>query len=261
MAEKRKLLFFTLNYYWMDRESFLKSREYISLLRTHEELPQHQYSHKITYQTFVIDLNRSREELFSALDYKSARYTIKRALKSGVVVKVAKDQAEKRRFYDFYQSFLSDPRRKNQVLSLGESELEKLVVLYATSSHGEYLGGIGLLPSPDGRYLLYKYSATLRQCCENDLLVWQAIQYAKEAGYAYFDMSWMIPGQDKESKQYRLYQYKKKFGGELVDFYSFVRLRGPFRIPGLAFKLVLKYLFGDDINRFTLCLKKLGLFR
>lgn len=261
MPEKRKLLFFTLNYYWMDREGFLKSKERISLLRTHDELPQKEYFHKISYQTFLIDLGRSKEELFSALDYKSARYPINRALKSGVDVKLAETPAEKRRFYDFYQSFVAEPQRKNKILTLKKSELEKLVVFYAVSPEEDFLGGIGLLPSPDGRYLLYKYSATKHRLCENDLLVWHAIQYAKDAGYAYFDMSWMGRVDDRDSKQYQLFQYKKKFGGELVDFYSFIKLRGALRIPGLVFTLLLKYLFKGDINNFTLCLKKLKVFK
>lgn len=260
-AEKRKLLFFTVNYYWMDRDSFFRSKDSISLLRTHDELPREEYQQKIRYQTFLVDLSRSKEEIFSRFDYKSAKYPIHKALKHNVEVKPAQGEADKKRFYDFYQEFLEHPDRKNKILALKEKELERLVVFYAVSAQGEYLGGIGLLPSPDGRYLLYKYAATARRYCENDLLLWHAIQYAKDAGFAYFDMSWMGRIDDRQSKQYALFQYKKKFGGELVDFYSFVRLRGIFKIPGYIFNLILRYAFRDDINNFTLCLKKIGVFR
>ena len=261
MPEKRKLLFFTINYYWMDKESFFRSNKYISLLRTHDELPQNEYQQKINYKTFLVDLSKTKEELFSSFDYKSARYPINRAVKSGVVVKPAEGAAEKREFFDFYQTFIEHPERKNKILALKESELEKLVVFSARSADGEFLGGIGLLSSPDGRYLLYKYAATRHKFCESDLLLWHGIQYAKDAGYLYFDMSWMGQIDDRESKQYSLYQYKKKFGGELVDFYSFVKLRGPFKLPGLLFKLILRYLFKDDINNFALCLKKVRVFK
>lgn len=260
-AEARKLLFFTINYYWMDQESFLRSDNGISLLRTHDKLPQGAYQQKIRYQTFLLDLSKSKEELFASFDYTRARYPINKALKSGVVVRLAQDPAQKRTFYDFYRQFLEHPDHKDQILALKESELEKLVVFQAWSREGEYLGGIGLLPSPDHRYLLYKYAATKRLCCENDLLLWHAIQYAKDAGFAHFDMSWMAATLEEGSKQHRLYQYKKKFGGELVDFYSFVKLRGVFTIPGMLFAFLLKHLFKDDINNFTLLLKKLKLFR
>jgi lipid II:glycine glycyltransferase (peptidoglycan interpeptide bridge formation enzyme) len=260
-AEKRKLLCCTLNYYWMDKKSFLKSMNYISLLRTHEELPRSQYDQKIRYTTFLVDLSKSKEELFASFDYTSARYKINKAVKNGVVVRQAVGADEKRRFYDFYREFVEDPERKNQILALKQSELERLVIYYALSPQGEYLGGIGLLPSPDGRYLLYKYAATQRKLCENDLLVWHGIQHGKDSGFAYFDMSWMGALDDKDSKQYRLFQYKKKFGGEMVNFYSFIKLRGPFKVPGLIFKFILKHFFNDDINNFTLCLKRIGAFR
>jgi len=261
MVEKRKLLFLTLNYYWMDTEGFLKSTDRIALLRTHDMLPPGEYFHRLDYKTFLIDLRRSTEQLLSSLDYKSARYPINRALKSGIAVKFAEDRPEKERFFRFYQDFIEGPGHRNQVLALQQDELERLVVLYAVSSQGEYLGGIGLLPSPDGRYLLYKYSATKRRFCENDLLVWQAILHAKEAGYTYFDMSWMGNVDGSDDKQRRLFQYKKKFGGELVPFYSYVKVRGVLKIPGLFFKIILKRLFKDDINNLALLLKRTWIFR
>ena len=224
-AEKRKLFCFTVHYYWMDKDAFLKSDKSIALLRTHDELPRKEYQQKISYKTFLIDLSQTKQEIFSRFEYTSARYKINKAVKNGVAVTLAQGEADKKRFYAFYQEFLEHPDRKDKILALKERELERLVVFQATSPQGEYLGGIGLLPSPDKRYLLYKYAASTRKFCENDLLLWHAIQYAKDAGFAYFDMSWMGRIDDKESKQYQLYQYKKKFGGELVDFYSFVKLK------------------------------------
>jgi lipid II:glycine glycyltransferase (peptidoglycan interpeptide bridge formation enzyme) len=260
-VEKRKLLFFTLNYYWMDTEAYLTSKNAISLLRSHDELPEKEYFLKIGYKTFLIDLSRTKEELYAAFDATGARYKIKKAIKSGVIVSRAETAAEKQKFFDFYQAFVEDPKRKNKILALQKDELDKLEIFNALSAEDEYLGGIGLLPSPDKRYLLYKYSATLHRFCENELMLWHAIQYAKDDHYSFFDMSWMLPSEDKNSDMYRLYQFKKKFGGTLVDFYSYVKLRGPFKVPGTLFKLILKYFFKDDINNFTLCLKKLKIFK
>jgi len=260
-VEKRKLFFFTLNYYWMDKDAYLKSKNFISLLRTHEKLPEKEYFLKIEYKTFLIDLIKTKQEIYSAFDYTGARYKINKALKNGIIVKRAETAAEKQQFYDFYQTFAEDPKRKNKILLLQRNELDELNIFYAVSADGDYLGGIGLLPSPDGRYLLYKYAATVHRFCENELMIWHAIQYAKDAGYAYFDMSWMWPTEDKNSDVYRLYQFKKKFGGDLVDFYSYVKLRRPFNIPGVLFKLILKYFFEGDIINFTSRLKKMKVFR
>ena len=101
----------------------------------------------------------------------------------------------------------------------------------------------------------------MHRSCENELLIWHAIQYAKDAGYAYFDMSWILSIEDKNSDQYRLYQFKKKFGGNLVPFYSYVKLRGPFKVFGILFKLILNFFFKGDLNNFTLLLKKMKVFK
>lgn len=245
----------------MDTEAFRKSRRYISLLRSHEELPKKEYFLKIPYKTFLIDLSKSKDEIYSAFDYTGARYKINKALKNGVVVRRAETASEKQKFHDFYRAFVEDPTRKNKILILQKNELDSLEIFYAVSAEGEYLGGIGLLPSHDRRYLLYKYAATLHRFCENELMLWHAIQYAKDARYAYFDMSWIWPTEDKNSKLYRLYQFKKKFGGNLVPFYTYVQLRGPFIIPGLLFRLILNHLFKGDLIKFTLLLKRIRVFR
>ena len=260
-VERRTLLCFTLNYYWMDTGAFRKSRQYISLLRSHDELPDNEYFLKIPYKTFLIDLSKSKDAIYAAFDYTGARYKINKAFKNGVVVRRAETAAEKQQFHDFYQAFAEDPSRKNKILVLQKSELDSLEIFYAVSAKGEYLGGIGLLPSPDRRYVLYKYAATVHRFCENELMLWHAIQYAKDARYAWFDMSWMWSTDDKTSDQYRLYQFKKKFGGDLVPFYTYVKLRGPFIIPGMLFKLILQVFFKGDIIKVTLLLKRMRVFK
>lgn len=261
LVEKRKLLCFTLHYYWMDSTAFCRSKNLISLLRTHDELAEKEYLLKFRYKTFLIDLSKTRDEIFSAFEAKGARYKIRKALKDNVIVKMAETEEEKQKFYDFYRAFVAAPKRKDKILVVQDDELNKLVIFYAVSAEGEYLGGIGLLPSSDGRYLLDKYCATLHRFCEQELLIWHAVQYAQDMHYSYFDLSWMLPTEDKNSDQYRLYQFKKKFGGNLVDTYSYVKFRGPLIVPGLLFSMLLKVLFKGDINRFALCLKKFKVFK
>jgi hypothetical protein len=260
-AEQRKIFCFTANYYWMDRGAFLNSRKSISLLRSADQLPENEYSFRLVYKTFLVDLAKSKDEIYAGFDYTRAVCPIKKAIKAGVVVRRAESAEDKLRYYEFYRAFAEDPKRKNQILAVQKDELDKLDILYATSASGDYLGGIGLLPSADRRYLLAKYSATLHKFNEQDLLVWEAIQHAKDEGFAFFDLSWMLPSDDPNSMQYRLFQYKKKFGGDLVDFYSYVRLNGLMKLLGPPFRLVLRHFFDDNINNLALLLKKLGAFK
>ena len=260
-VETRKLFFFTLSYYWMNKEAFLATHQRIALLRTHEELSQNEFHLRFCYKTFLIDLSKTKEDIFAAFDAKGARYEIRKASRCGVIVKQATSATEKMQFYDFYQEFVEHPQRKGKILVLQKSELARLHVFFALSAEGEYLGGIGLLPSPDGRLLLYKYAATLHRTSENELMLWQAIQYAKDAGFEFFDMSWMTLTDDKASDAYRLYRFKRKFGGELVDFYTYVKFNGALKLLAKPFEWALNRFFGGDINQFALFLKKIKVFK
>jgi len=260
-VEKRKFSFFTLFYYWLDTKAYLESGERIALLRTHEELPSNQYQLKFCYKTFLIDLDRTKDQIYADFDASGARYKIRKALRCGVEIKQAQSIKEKLKFYDFYQSFVQDPKRKDKILVLQKNEVDRLHILSALSAEGEFLGGIGLLPSPDGRILVYKYAATLHKFCENELLLWHAIQYAKDNGFRYFDMSQMTMTNDKNSDSYRLFQFKRKFGGELVDFYTYVRFKGTLKVLAKPFAMILKHFFADDINEFALFLKKIKVFK
>ena len=146
--EKRKFLFFTLSYFWLDTQAYCKTREYIALLRTHDELPRSEYHLKFCYKTFLVDLSQTKEEIFAAFDATGARYKIRKALRSGVIVNQAKTFAEKMQFYEFYQAFVEDPIRKNKILVLQKSELSRLHIFYALSEKGEFLGGVGSAPIP-----------------------------------------------------------------------------------------------------------------
>ena len=92
-------------------------------------------------------------------------------------------------------------------------------------------------------------------------MLWQAIQYAHKNGYKFFDMSWMTLTEDKESDMYRLYQFKRKFGGELVDFYTYVKFSGALSVLAKPFEFVLNKFFDGDINQFALFLKKIKVFK
>ena len=60
---------------------------------------------------------------------------------------------------------------------------------------------------------------------------------------------------------HRLYLFKRKFGGEPVDFYTYVKFNGPVRALARPFDLVLKSFFDDDINALALFLKKFKVFK
>ena len=259
-VEKRRLLCFTLNYHWLDKPAYLKSTEQVVLLRSHEQLPRCDYHLQFRYQTFLIDLSQTLEDIYSAFHAKSARYSIRKAIRDGVVVKPAETTAEKLQFFEFYQLFARHPKRKDKMLILQKSELDRLrrpcLVCRWRCIRRRRAAAVTY-----GRYCLYKYGATLHRCCENELLVWQAIQYAAKSTDSNTLHSWTAPTDDQNSDMHRLYLFKRKFGGEPVDFYTYVKFNGPVRALARPFDLVLKYCFDDDINTLALFLKKFKVFK
>ncbi|NQE54743.1 hypothetical protein C5S29_14225 [ANME-1 cluster archaeon GoMg3.2] len=55
----------------------------------------------------------------------------------------------------------------------------------------------------------------------NRLVIWQAIQYAKEKGIKEFDMGGYYTREAKDVQKERINAFKKSFGGELVTHYIY----------------------------------------
>lgn len=120
-VEKRKLSFLTVYYYWLDKEAYLKSKNYISILRTYDELSENEYFFKIGYKTFLIDLIKSKDEIYSAFDHKRQ---INKAIKSGMLIKQAVSYEEKLNFFNFYQKFAEIRKGKTKSSSFKKMNLK-----------------------------------------------------------------------------------------------------------------------------------------
>ena len=90
----------------------------------------------------------------------------------------------------------------------------------------------------------------------------QEIQHDYRAkGFQYFDLGGCVPTEDKESYYYRHYHFKKKFGGELIDSYTYFRIRGFYRIFYCIFDKFVQLFFKGDVNGFTNWLNQKGILR
>lgn len=69
----------------------------------------------------------------------------------------------------------------------------------------------------------------------NDLLPWEVFKWGKENGYKVFDFG----GAGKPDEEYGVRDYKKKFGGEMVNYGRFEKVHQPvkYRIAKAGFKL------------------------
>ena len=69
----------------------------------------------------------------------------------------------------------------------------------------------------------------------NDLLPWEVFKCGKKSGYSIFDFG----GAGKPDKKYGVRDYKKKFGGRLVNYGRFEKVHSPikFKMAKVGFSL------------------------
>jgi len=186
------------------------------------------------HATLVINLTKSLDEIWKAMDKSSCRYAINRAMKDGVKVK------RNQNFDDFLNVYYSFRKRKGLssfASMFYDPELEvmkrKYGTLFVAEYDGEILGGcffihdkasIRWLVGASRRLEVDKQKATLIGNA-NRLIIWEAVKWAKEKGIEEFDLGgYSIKAENNPSDpRYGINKFKKSFGGELVKKYFYYK--------------------------------------
>jgi CelD/BcsL family acetyltransferase involved in cellulose biosynthesis len=158
-----------------------------------------------------IDLTREPATMWDSID-QSARRAIRKAEKSGVVVRRAEHLDDVRRFYDLHCSIrrykyhmLTQPFALMEHLWEEFSATDRFHLLLAEVD-GETVGGTLYLEWDDTLY--YKFNASQTDGLAvrpNDLLVWAGMQLGHERGLAAFDFG------QSDLDQEGLLRYKEKY--------------------------------------------------
>ena len=158
--------------------------------------------------SFEIDLSKSEEELLAAMKPKSCRYSIRKAEKLGVEIKIADDAL----FADDYYAQLEDVFAKQKLVPTYSKDRVKslieylhpsgnLLLLRAIDQDGKSIG-TGIFPALNNTMYLWGAASwrEYQHLCPNEPLIWFAMRYWKKKGITKFDM-----GGGGE--------YKRKYGG------------------------------------------------
>lgn len=218
MIRRRKISFLNISDVWFDRDQFYREKEPIVILHTPEVINNKKLLVKVE-KTFVIDLSMPQENIFANFK-KSARYPINKAIKDGVIVDKVSNREQADSFYKFFTDFSS----RKKIPPMKRDELDNYEIFYAISPEGEYLGGCAFVKAADKSVFRYKHGATSYKNGENDLILWEAIKFAKINGYRTFDFGGVTVTDNKKSYYYRHFKFKEKFGGDLTDFYTYIIL-------------------------------------
>lgn len=187
--------------------------------------------------TFVFDLNKSLEDIWMNVK-RYTRTNVKRAPKRNITIKELKSKEELKKFYDlaakwgktkglknnFSYSSLTDDWKKI------EGKIDKFFLAYQdkeliSAIRLSYFNGIA---SPTQVLSSYTKVASLG----GPTLTWHAIKWAKESGLRIYDLTGgKAPPKNKETekdyeKQWQsLLTYKRKWGGEEIPYYHFVKIK------------------------------------
>lgn len=180
---------------------------------------------------FLIDLNKSREELWSNLS-KKRRNGIRRAEKRGVIIKEIKDKSLIFLFYDVLQETYRNAKLPLADISLFESAFDilaskNMVKFFLAKHKDKNIGAIVVLIYNGIIYDWYAgASIDYLRLYPNDILPWYVMEWGSDYGYRAFDFG----GAGKPNEEYGVRDFKKQFGGELLNYGRYKKIHSPIKM-------------------------------
>ena len=176
--------------------------------------------------TIKIDLTKSEDELLKNME-KDTRYSVRLALRRGVVVKQTDD------FEEFKILYYATAKRKR--FWAAKKELETVWKIFSKNKSASILSAYNndevlastllLYYEEKGYYYHAASSEDHRELLAPYLLLWQSIRFLKKKGYQMMDLEGTYDPRNPVTKKWKGFTlFKKGFGGEEVEYIgSFVK--------------------------------------
>ena len=180
---------------------------------------------------FLIDLNRPEEEIWRDI-HKSRRKGINRAFNRGVVIEEVRDEKFIPIFYGIVKQTYKNAKIPLADISLMESAFELLVpknmaTFYMAKYRDIYVGARAVLCY---RGLIYDwYAGALSDYLSlyvNEALVWYILKEGADSEYHTFNFG----GAGSPYKEYGVREFKRRFGGKLVNFGRYTKVYSPVKM-------------------------------
>jgi len=179
---------------------------------------------------FLIDLNKPKEEIWRQI-HRSMRKNIKKAQRNGVIIEEMSNKSYIRTFYDFLKDVYHHAKIPLADISLFEAIYDILVPAGMAKFHlakynDEYVGGRLSLIYKKTIYANYVgVPRRYKDLNVNPLLNWHVIAWGSENGFHTFDFL----GAGKPNEEYGVRDFKKQFGGHLVNFGRYKKIHSPIK--------------------------------
>lgn len=180
---------------------------------------------------YLIDLDRPEEKIWMSI-HRSMRKNIKKSQKKGVVIRKATSKSQVKTFYGFLEDVYRNAKIPFEDISHFEAIFDILVPRGMAAFHlaehdGEYIGGRVTLIH---KGVLYAYSVGVsnkyKRLYPNALLNWEIIRWGAENGCHTFDFG----GAGKPGTYYGVREFKRQFGGELVNYGRCKKIHSPVKM-------------------------------
>ena len=183
----------------------------------------------VEHLNFLISTDKSEDEIWGNI-HKSRRKGINRAKKMGVTVEVMNID-DLQTFYDIVHDTYRNVNLPVADISLFESVYDLLVPndmarFYLARCDGEYIGARAVLKFKG--FVHDWYAGSLSQhstAYVNEAMVWHILKESANSGYSMFDFG----GAGNPDKEYGVREFKRRFGGELVNFGRYEKNHAPLK--------------------------------
>ena len=177
------------------------------------------------WSTFVIDLSKSKDELFNNIEKNSGRKNIQRAIKNGIIV----EQINDKNLFEYFELLNSAKSNRGGLKNNFEyfSKVWKMMEPYGRKGFlakkgskpisGLYFSSLSghMIENGVARSLDDKTNAFYSQ----DLLRWKIIEWGLENNMKWYNLAGFNPNPTSDAEK-GILRYKQKWGGKKIDYYG-----------------------------------------
>ena len=180
---------------------------------------------------YVVDLDRKEKEVWESI-HRSMRKNIKKSHKIGVTIQEITSKSQINIFYEFLEDVYQNAKMPLVDVNHFEAIFDILVPKGMAKFHlaeyeGEYIGGRVSLIYRD---IIHAYFVGVpkryKRLYPNPLLNWEIMRWGIENGYHTFDFG----GAGKPNKDYGVREFKRQFGGTLVNYGRYQKIHSPIKL-------------------------------
>ena len=231
LISKDLLLEFISNYEKLvkDRAVFSRLANLFDMTNEFNGLDEINYEFK-DHLNYKIDLSKPLEELWNNL-HNTRRRQIKRGIRRGIKTRVSFDVNNISDYYEILKQTYLHAGQPLLDMSYFEAAYKSLKpnenLVFFSAFDGDRLVGFRMVLAYNN--IMHDWYAgdlyDSRDLYTNDVLVWEVIKWGSENGYKDFDFG----GAGEPDKEYGVREFKKKFGGTLVNYGNFLKVHQPIK--------------------------------